>query len=353
MGLEDRLESEMDPLTQIPNLRGFDRGLYENLQRIVRILLSGSSDKSTDYECADDILERHFNLHEHRSRQFENYGIYSIAILDLDDFKAINSIRGYDAGDKVLINFSTELQRVVHRDNDHVATEDHIGRKGGEEFYVFLHNTKIVTLKRILDIFSKNHHVSNPIDGDPISFSAGVFQIDIRDEYNRINSLFKNSGLSIDEFLASFSFKGYVTSVKEAMSEKAEIAADVAKILGKGRTIVYSEEAQEIFEVYQRVIGDIRLIRKEFIQKTRNLPTSNYFDWRRNFENSVDKYMTQYSHLPEAVQIGICQTLLGSVFADSRNDEQSASHLIRILMQEGSKNLQGDYPLVGISETLD
>lgn len=60
---------------------------------------------------------------------------FSVAVLDLDDFKKINDTYGHNVGDKVLQNVSRCLQT-------HVRKTERIGRWGGEEFLVLFPNTK-------------------------------------------------------------------------------------------------------------------------------------------------------------------------------------------------------------------
>jgi two-component system, cell cycle response regulator len=58
----------------------------------------------------------------------------SIAVLDLDHFKAINDTYGHKTGDDVLI-------AAVHAMGTHMRAEDQLGRLGGEEFLVLLPDT--------------------------------------------------------------------------------------------------------------------------------------------------------------------------------------------------------------------
>jgi diguanylate cyclase len=93
---ESREEASLDGLTNIPNRRTFDR----TLQRW--------------------IAER-----KGSGRPFV------LAILDLDNFKAINDTRGHPVGDRVLICAARFLGKSI-RQNDFLA------RFGGEEFVVLL-----------------------------------------------------------------------------------------------------------------------------------------------------------------------------------------------------------------------
>ena len=56
---------------------------------------------------------------------------FTLCILDLDGFKAINDTYGHQAGDSVLKSFANTIRQ-------HIRTEDYLGRFGGEEFFVVL-----------------------------------------------------------------------------------------------------------------------------------------------------------------------------------------------------------------------
>lgn len=58
----------------------------------------------------------------------------SLIMLDIDHFKAVNDEFGHEAGDKVLSHFAKLLQQNVRQ-------QDHVGRFGGEEFFIILPNT--------------------------------------------------------------------------------------------------------------------------------------------------------------------------------------------------------------------
>lgn len=93
----DALKSDTDPLTELPNRRGFHRS--------VRVLAAESS--------------RDSNAH------------LSVVMVDLDDFKRINDTAGHAAGDRALIAVGDILRH--SRRGDSV-----VGRVGGEEFVVAL-----------------------------------------------------------------------------------------------------------------------------------------------------------------------------------------------------------------------
>jgi diguanylate cyclase len=95
---------------------------------------------------------------------------FCLAVLDIDNFKALNDKRGHQTGDEALIH-------LVKIAKEELRLTDHIARLGGEEFLIILPNTpldeaaKIVTrLQRSLTkkyFLDKNEKVL-------ITFSAGV-----------------------------------------------------------------------------------------------------------------------------------------------------------------------------------
>ena len=65
----------------------------------------------------------------------------AVAMVDLDDFKAINDRHGHEAGDSVLVAAAEALQRALR-------AEDVLGRLGGEEFLAVLPDTDAAAAAR-------------------------------------------------------------------------------------------------------------------------------------------------------------------------------------------------------------
>lgn len=90
----------------------------------------------------------------------------SIALIDLDDFKQINDLKGHLTGDNVLIQFSQFLQ-------DELRAADMIVRYGGDEFIIIFPNTKkeqsYAVMKRILDKVKRK-----TFGGYSLSASCGI-----------------------------------------------------------------------------------------------------------------------------------------------------------------------------------
>ena len=77
-----------------------------------------------------ELAQRAFSIGSRYRREL------ALAIFDLDNFKRINDIYGYQAGDEVLKN-------LAERCLPHLRGSDSIGRVGGEEFAVLLPETDL------------------------------------------------------------------------------------------------------------------------------------------------------------------------------------------------------------------
>lgn len=99
---------------------------------------------------------------------FKTHDTLFLAMIDVDDFKAINDSYGHDCGDKVLIFIANALQRYC----DKTAIPY---RYGGEEFaIIFKQKTTDEVLKTMNDLLK--HVSTNQFDftNTAITFSAGI-----------------------------------------------------------------------------------------------------------------------------------------------------------------------------------
>jgi len=114
----------------------------------------------------------------------------TLALLDLDHFKAVNDTYGHDTGDavlKALVNLATRL----------VRPSDRVARMGGEEFMLILPDTPVqqslVVVQRLLMAFSEQTLVQDATGRRiPLSFSAGVAELcpdeDFAAVYQRVDA---------------------------------------------------------------------------------------------------------------------------------------------------------------------
>lgn len=96
---------------------------------------------------------------------------YALVLIDLDHFKQINDQYGHNKGDETLIQVSEALSQII-RDNDVV------GRFGGEEFILILHQSSLAQAENIAErcrqAIQALHLLSNVGDIIKVTASFGV-----------------------------------------------------------------------------------------------------------------------------------------------------------------------------------
>jgi diguanylate cyclase (GGDEF)-like protein len=97
---------------------------------------------------------------------------FSLALIDIDGFKAVNDDHGHDTGDRVLIAVTRWIRR-------HPRGQDSLARWGGDEFLILLPDTDEDGALVATDKLAHGLR-ENPVDVDgtlfPITLSVGVFE---------------------------------------------------------------------------------------------------------------------------------------------------------------------------------
>ncbi len=136
---ERRLEARVDRLTGLPNRAAFS----EALDRALPIL----------------------RAHGRR---------ISVAMLDIDYFKAVNDEHGHAMGDEVLRQVGTTISSALR-------VSDFVARWGGEEFCLFMPGTTpegaVIAIEKALAEVTALRFVTPDSDGFHVSFSAGVAEL--------------------------------------------------------------------------------------------------------------------------------------------------------------------------------
>jgi diguanylate cyclase (GGDEF)-like protein len=196
--------SEYDPLTMLYNRRTFERYVRDNIERSSR---TGS--------------------------------MFSIVLIDIDDFKLINNICGYQTADMVLKELSERLKKSL-------GGMDIPARFGGDEFVVLLPDlsgdTARAVAKRLINILS-----SNPVKIEdkeiPISVSAVVVS-------------YPQDGTSEEELITYAEYlmrevkrkgKGIILSSEESL-HKFSVVKELE------RSIMESLEKSSVVPFYQEII---------------------------------------------------------------------------------------------------
>lgn len=129
-------------------------GEYEALGADVRSFVSQTRRLGRAFSTASSELDNltgiqnrtamHRALETEQARHQRTGAPVSVALVDLDHFKAVNDTYGHSAGDQVLRAAAGRLAGAIR-------TYDQVFRYGGEEFLVLLPNTELETARTAMD----------------------------------------------------------------------------------------------------------------------------------------------------------------------------------------------------------
>lgn len=161
---------------------------------------------TSSHDQLTGLYNRH-HLNEEGGRNFSraqrSQDKFSVIMLDIDHFKAVNDTYGHLSGDKVLVAVSSLFKKFKRN-------EDFVTRYGGEEFVILLDNCGIAEAKEKAENLRQRIERLSP-DGINISASFGVAE-------------FNNSHNSFEELL-----------------KDADKALYMAKDKGRNLVVVYSQ----------------------------------------------------------------------------------------------------------------
>lgn len=134
--------------------------------------------KNEEYYNRDELTKaytrKQFNKKfENEKREFENNGsVFSIAFLDLDDFKLINDTYGHLFGDHILHEIVKIIGKFLKKDGD-------VFRFGGDEFLILFSNKTRQQAEEVMDdikrdMLSTVYHSPDNRNDLTVSFSSGI-----------------------------------------------------------------------------------------------------------------------------------------------------------------------------------
>ena len=157
----DQLIQERDAALQA---EGRIRQLETQLAEMSALVREDPLTRSLNRRGLDDEFARE------ASRADRYASPFCIAVLDVDNFKALNDKRGHQTGDEALIH----LVKVA---KEELRLTDHIARMGGEEFLILLPNTPLDEAMGIVTRLQRSLTKKYFLDNNErvlITFSAGV-----------------------------------------------------------------------------------------------------------------------------------------------------------------------------------
>ncbi|MEX1141608.1 MAG: EAL domain-containing protein [Thermoleophilaceae bacterium] len=177
-------------------------------------------------------------------------GEVAVLLFDLDDFKSINDSLGHSAGDLL-------LSEVGRRLTDSIRVADTIARLGGDEFALLIEggspDDDARTAQRLLTVLAE------PIEIDgrsfPISASVGVARA--AGGESTADRLVRDADLAM--YSAKARQKGmwatYRPEMHEAIQERLQLKADLARSVPGGSTAKTVSESGELELHYQPVVA--------------------------------------------------------------------------------------------------
>jgi diguanylate cyclase (GGDEF)-like protein len=140
----------------------FNAGLYKRLAEMAN---TDSVTGLPNRRALDERLQEEWRLAEHTQLPF------SVVMMDLDGFKAVNDTFGHNVGDELLYSlFNFLAQRM--------RSSDFLARYGGDELTLVMRNTDIdaarTVTKKIIDLMQE-YHFSFPKDKEmELGITAGI-----------------------------------------------------------------------------------------------------------------------------------------------------------------------------------
>jgi diguanylate cyclase (GGDEF)-like protein len=138
------------------------------LTRLKRAIKYEQQLARTDYTTGAVNTRYFYDLTEMEIRRFKRYErAFTVAFIDLDNFKSVNDSFGHQAGDNVLRSVTRTLTANL-RDTDTVA------RLGGDEFALLLPETDQEDARAVLPHLQEHLLSSMRKSNLPVTFSIGV-----------------------------------------------------------------------------------------------------------------------------------------------------------------------------------
>ena len=143
--------------------------LFFTLTALISAKLIKPIAKATDYDSLTGAFNRSI-FQQKLKNEISKKRMFSLCMLDIDDFKKLNDTYGHQTGDFILKKLTEHFLK-------HLRKKDIFARYGGEEFVVFLPNMKTDQAYEFIDNIRKTFSQEVFVFGESkiqVSFSAGL-----------------------------------------------------------------------------------------------------------------------------------------------------------------------------------
>jgi len=183
------------------------------------------------------LLEDKLQAECARAKRYERP--FSVAIIDLDNFKTINDILGHAAGDDALVQLAASMKREKR-------TPDVLTRYGGDEFVILLPETKAEDAVTLMERLRNKAHEIKLSEKVSMTVSCGIAE-SRSDDTNLARDIMRRADLALYE--AKSAGRDCVMIWNETMSKRmASSDLEVERIKKLQRRIAgLSEQAEAMF----------------------------------------------------------------------------------------------------------
>ncbi|MFK5984429.1 MAG: GGDEF domain-containing protein [Pseudomonadota bacterium] len=183
----------------IPMIFLFSKSIYiDSLQAIeTNVSLKRSVDELHNLSITDSLTDiynrRHFFMMGEKMIKLSQRKHQQLALLmlDIDHFKMINDTYGHQAGDKILIELSQEINNITRK-------SDVFARVGGEEFALLLNDTSDHGAKRIAEklctLIENKEFIYKHVQIE-LTISIGLAMFD--NEFSSLDGLYHEADLKL------------------------------------------------------------------------------------------------------------------------------------------------------------
>ena len=252
----------------------------------------------------DPLTKAHTKLYLEEFFNRNRVDNYHAILVDIDEFKEVNRIHGYDKGDKVLREFVRLLRSLLPSDAS-------IIRIGGAEFFIFFHSR--VDLKSVArTLFEKSREKRYLIDNDIVKLNLSMSALKIPEDTVDIQHVLR----MLDEELLKIKSHGKnklsiinPQSYKELKHRNIDY---IKKALEEGRVTclyqpIFHTRTKEIYkyEALVRLIDEndphTLLAPSEFIETIRG--TSQYIKMSKLVFQKIFYVLEQYEEIEVSVNL--------------------------------------------------
>ncbi|MFT5707850.1 MAG: diguanylate cyclase (GGDEF)-like protein [Oceanospirillaceae bacterium] len=159
---------------------GINKWMQFNQQQNDKLLELATTDSLTGL-----FVRRYFNekANAEFTRCHRYKGVFSLLIIDIDDFKLINDKHGHSCGDTILSTFSQKLK-------ENLRGTDIVARWGGEEFIVLIPQGSSELCASLSEKLIKLPQNTKVFAGDKvISFTISIGGVTLNDEDDSVEKL--------------------------------------------------------------------------------------------------------------------------------------------------------------------